>query len=429
MLISVDTLTAGHMSAYGYERPTSPRLDAFAAGASLYLRAYATSPWTLPTHASLFTGKYPFEHGARTFRWPEWARSPLAESHFTLAEALQALGFRTAAFVANNAFLTEEYQLNQGFETYVVDRSPGAALNERVFDWLEKNAGAPFFLFLNYMDTHAPYNTRKPKNRPGFLEHAIDGTSTELLKDLEQKILDRDPSYSRADVERAIDLYDLSIANLDEAVGALFDELTARGHFDDTLILVTADHGEIFDEHDLIKHGRELYEPLIWVPLIVKRARQHAGEVVDAVVSSADIPRMILAQLPQEAAAPYLREFPFAPGNHPVISENYYDHPVVFLNRKSWAHRFDRERFALLEWPYKYIHSSDGDHELYDVERDSRELHNLLDEQPETAARLAAALARFRAERPRIDRALGETQLPTPEQIENLKELGYISDP
>jgi arylsulfatase A-like enzyme len=127
VLISVDTLAAEHLSAYGYEKLTSPRLDDFASRASLYRRAYATAPWTLPTHASLFTGKYPFEHGARTFRQPA-TRSPLAEHHLTLAEALQALGFRTAAFVSNNAYLTEEFQLNQGFETYVVERCDGWAL-------------------------------------------------------------------------------------------------------------------------------------------------------------------------------------------------------------------------------------------------------------------------------------------------------------
>jgi arylsulfatase A-like enzyme len=277
------------------------------------------------------------------------------------------------------------------------------------------------------MDTHAPYNTRKPKDRPEFLEHAVNAPSAELMQDLEQKTLERDPSHSREDVDHVIDLYDLSIANVDEAIGALFDELAALESFDDALILVTADHGEIFGEHDLIKHGRELYEPLIRIPLIVRRAGQHSGEVIDTVVSSTDIPHMILSQLPEVSAAPYLREFPFAPGNHPIISENYFDHPNIW-GKKSWAPRFDRERVALIEWPHKYIHSSDDDHELYDVEQDPRELRNLLDEEPEIAARLASKLARFRAERPRIDQPPGPVQPLTPAEIENLKELGYIPD-
>ena len=116
VLISVDTLAAEHLSAYGYDKLTSPHLDDFASRASLYRNAYATAPWTLPTHASLFTGKYPFEHGARTFRQPA-TRSPLSKNHLTLAEALRDLGFRTAAFAANDAYLTEEFQLNQGFDT------------------------------------------------------------------------------------------------------------------------------------------------------------------------------------------------------------------------------------------------------------------------------------------------------------------------
>jgi arylsulfatase A-like enzyme len=424
VLISVDTLAAEHLSAYGYEKLTSPRLDDFASRASLYRRAYATAPWTLPTHASLFTGKYPFEHGARTFRQPA-TRSPLAEHHLTLAEALQALGFRTAAFVSNNAYLTEEFQLNQGFETYVVERCDGWALNRLALDWLNEKPDEPFFLFLNYMDTHAPYNTRRLKQRPGFLEHVVGGPSGKILEELEEKILSRDPSYSSESVERVVDMYDLSIANLDEAIGALFDELTALGHFDDTLILVTGDHGEIFGEHDLIKHGRDLYEPLIRVPLIIKRAGQQSGEVVDGIIDSTDIPHMILSQLPEETAGLYLREFPNAPGNHPNISENYYDHPL-FWGWKDWAKRFDRERVALLEWPYKYIHSSDGNHELYDIEQDPRETRNLLEQKSATAARLAAKLDRFRSERPSIDQPPEELLVPTPEEIENLMELGYV---
>ncbi|MFB3117147.1 MAG: sulfatase, partial [Myxococcota bacterium] len=411
VLISVDTLAAGHLSTYGYEKLTSPHLDDFASRASLYLRAYATSPWTLPTHASLFTGKYPFEHGARTFREPA-TRSALAEHHLTLAEALQAMGFRTGAFVSNNAYLTEEFQLNQGFDTYVVARRDGPAMNRLAFDWLQENTSDPFFLFINYMDPHDPYNTLPTEQRPEFLEHVVRGASGKILAKLEDKILGGDLSYSSESVEAVTDMYDLSIANVDESIGAVFDELTALGHFDDTLIVVTADHGEIFDEHGLIKHAHDVYEPLIRVPLIIKRAGQQSGEVIDGTVDSTDVPHMILSQLPEEIAEPYLQEFPNAPGNHPIISENYYTHPL-FWGWKTWAQRFDRERFALIEWPYKYIHSSDNSHELYDLEQDPRETHNLLEQESATAERLAAELERFRSERPRVDRPLEQMLTPT----------------
>jgi arylsulfatase A-like enzyme len=427
VLISVDTLAAAHLSAYDYEKLTTPHLDDFASRASLYLHAYATSPWTLPTHASLFTGKYPFEHGARTFREPA-TRSALAEHHLTIAEALQAMGFRTGAFVSNNAYLTEEFQLNQGFDTYVVERRDGPAMNKLAFDWLEENTTDPFFLFINYMDSHAPYNTRPTEQRPEFLEHVVGGASGKILAELEEKILGGDLSYTRESVDAVTDMYDLSIANVDEAIGAVFDKLTALGHFDDTLIVVTGDHGEIFDEHGLIKHGRDVYEPLIRVPLIVKRADQQTGEVIDDAVSSTDVPHMILSQLPKETAGPYLEKFPDAPGNHPIISENYYDHPL-FWGWKTWAQRFDRERFALIEWPYKYIHSSDDSHELYDLEKDPREMHNLFEQESATAERPATELERFRSERPRVDRPLEQMLTPTPEEIQNLKELGYAPNP
>jgi arylsulfatase A-like enzyme len=426
VLISVDTLAAEHLSTYGYEKLTSPHLDDFASRATLYLRSYATSPWTLPTHASLFTGKHPFEHGARTFREPA-TRSALAQYHLTLAEVLQEMGFRTGAFVSNNAYLTEEFQLNQGFDTYVVERRDGPAMNKLAFDWLEEDTDQPFFLFINYMDTHAPYNTRPTEQRPEFLEHVVRGASGKILEELEDKILGGDPSYSRESVEAVTDMYNLSIANVDEAIGAVFDKLTALGHFNDTLILVTGDHGEIFDEHAMIKHGYGLYEPLIRVPLIVKRASQQIGEVINDAISSTDVPNMILSQLPKEKASPYLEKFPDKPGNHPVISENYYTHPL-FWGWKKWAERFDRERFAIIEWPYKYIHSSDGSHELYDLEKDPREIHNLFEQKSAIAERLASELERFRSERPHIDRPLEQILTPTDEEIENLKELGYAPD-
>ena len=171
ILITMDTMRADHMSAYGYERHTSPRMDQFADSATFYSRSMASSPWTVPTHASLFSGRDPFEHGAHTLKAVGNTQpiNLLYDGFLTMAEALEQEGFSTGAFVANDGMLATRWNLDQGFQTYQIERTLAENLNVRAFAWLDSvsAAGNPFFLFLNYMDTHKVYNT---KPRPGFLD-------------------------------------------------------------------------------------------------------------------------------------------------------------------------------------------------------------------------------------------------------------------
>jgi len=175
VLVTLDTLRRDHLGSYGYPLHTSPELDAFASQATRFDRAYATAPWTLPTHASLFTGRHPFEHGARTP--PRTATRPgvkalnalpLGREHVTLAEVLADEGFRTAAFVSNTLFLGTRFQLDQGFDSYVVERLPGAEIVDRATRWLERHIrdqpGVPFFLFLSH--GHAPALPVEARERP-----------------------------------------------------------------------------------------------------------------------------------------------------------------------------------------------------------------------------------------------------------------------
>ena len=218
---------------------------------------------------------------------------------------------------------------------------------------------------------------------------------------------------------------DAAIANLDETFGDLLYKLRSLGSYDETLIVFTSDHGETFGQHDLLQHGRELYEDLIRVPLIVKSAGQRTGRVIDVIVTSTDMPHMILSELPRDLAEPYLRMFPDEPGQHPVISENYYDHPF-YLGRKSWSHRFDRERAAVIDWPYKYIHSSDGQHELYHLTEDPDEIDNRLEGEPRLARKMARQLEQLYASREHVDESRSEPVPPTDEERETLRALGYI---
>jgi arylsulfatase A-like enzyme len=425
VLVTFDTLRADHLGCYGYDRDTSPHIDTFSQTATRYTRAMASSPWTIPTHASLFTGRDPFEHGARSveIEVPVDNVSPLDEGAVTLAEALAEEGYRTAAFVANAGFLGRRWQMDQGFGLYHAERMFSSKLNRRVFEWLDTADERPFFLFVNYIDTHRPYNAA---HRPGFSRALPTADSEELVERLRDMVMGEDAEVPPELVAQVIEQYDTAIANVDEQFGALVDRLERLGLADNTLVVATSDHGEYFGEHLLVEHSKDLYQPVISIPLLIRSPGQRTGEVVNRVTSSVDVPGLIFAEFPDEIAARQARRFTNLPGNHPVISEIYYTRPNDLFH-PVWGHRFDRIRRALYEWPHKYIHSSDGDHELFDLVEDPAESRNLIREQPERSARLARRLQALLASRSHASAAPAPEELST-EEIEELRALGYSGE-
>ena len=423
ILVTVDTLRADHLGCYGYDRPTSPQIDRLAQHSTRYRRALASSPWTVPSHASLLTGKLPFEHGAHTVnrRGPGPNARPLALEHLTLAEALSAEGWTTAAFVANAACLSRRWQLDQGFATYHVEKAYADVLNSRVLAWLGMGPDQPFLLFVNYIDAHHPFNTAP---RPGLLDRPVLEDHGALFRSLYDEILPAEGALPAGHIEAVIDQYDTAVANVDEELGRLFDRLRQLGLYDSSLVVVTSDHGEYFGEHWLIEHSKDVYQEALWVPLLVKAPGQAQGRVEEALVLSSDIPGLILDHCPQELAARHRQAFPQRPGRHPVISENYYTRSKDLFHPR-WGHRFERVRTAVYDWPYKYIHSSDGAHELYDLEADPSESVNLVEQRPELAARLRQELEALQRNRP----TPVEEGTPAPltdEELDNLRSLGYV---
>jgi len=424
ILISIDTLRADHLGCYGHSRNTSPQLDRLAAGATLYRRSFASSPWTIPSHASMFTGKLPFEHGAHSIDPPDPRGDvyPLGLDNLTLAEALADEGYDTGAFIANWAYLVPELQLNQGFQTYEVHNEHAGRLNQRIFRWLTQKAEAPFFLFINYIDTHRPYNVRP---RPGLLDQPVVEDGGQLLDQLMEQVLPGRGPIPADLVKRVKDQYDTSIANLDEALGALLERLRRMELLDSTLIVITSDHGEYFGEHHLVEHSKDIYQEAVWVPLIVRAPGQTEGREVDEPVSSTDVPALIYAHFEGERAARFRKAFPDRPGEHPVVTQNYYTRPKD-LYHKTWGQRFMRVRTAIYDWPLKLIRSSDGHHELYDLEADPREADNLYARRTELAARLFERLEQVEASRPRYQFTGSPEQRYSPEQLQRLREMGYI---
>ena len=424
LLIVVDTLRADHLGCYGYSRNTSPNIDGLSERSTLYTRAMSSAPWTVPSHGSMFTGLNPFEHGAHTCKpeTPQECVFPLPERHTTLAEVLRDRGYRTAGYVANAAYLNEFYQLDQGFESWNVAYARADQVTSAGLSWVEKHREEPFFLFLNYMDTHQVYNTSE---RPGLLEEpAAHGGA--LLDELIAAVLPG--NEVPADLARqVIDQYDTGIANADHALGELFEGLRHLDLFDETVVVITSDHGEYFGEHLLVEHSKDVYQPAQWVPLIVHTPGQDRGQRIDTTASSTDVPHLIVSEFPDPMRAELVALFPNAPGNHIVISENYYSRSNDLYDER-WGHRFDRVRTAIYDWPHKYIRSSDGHHELYSLDTDPDEAANLYAEGDPLSLKLSAELASFQAA------SLENIELsaePPPEMTEELREqlrsLGYLN--
>lgn len=424
VLITLDTIRADHLGCYGYARPTSPNIDRFAEHAVRYQRSIATAPWTLPSHASMFTGLYPHEHGARSFKVSDRRQNnarPLPRAHTRLAEVLQRLGYRTAAFVANNVYLTKRWNLHQGFDEYRVERQRASGVNRDTLRWLASQDEQPFFLFVNYMDAHRPYNTA---SGPSQVDWDVPRDRS-LLNQLIDDAMTGDGKADPALREAVVAQYDNAIAHVDRAVGQLLSALDEAGHGDRALIVVTSDHGEYFGEHRLVEHSKDVYEGAVRVPLLIREPGRHRGRSDGTPVTSAHLPRMILERIP--AARRELEHFPRRAGDEPILSENYFTRTKDLLH-PVWGHRFNRVRTAIYDLPLKLIHSTRDEPELYDIERDPRERHDLAPSQPDKAAELVRRIPdSLRREDAGGDPAQGEAAPElTPREIRNLRALGYM---
>ncbi|MFO0981351.1 MAG: sulfatase [Planctomycetota bacterium] len=276
VLITLDTTRADHLGVYGHAGGVSPSTDALAAESEVFEHAISPSSWTLPAHASLFTGKLPTAHGAEYAKngplllaaalpdedLGEYRARGLDRGEVTLAERLRQAGYATHAVVAG-PWLKRVFGLDAGFATYDdqginhVNGRPANEVTDAAIAWLRQQASQPFFLFLNYYDAHAPY-LPPPAAKERFFDPL--------------------PAAAKQDSMQAANaLYDAEIWFADQHVGRLFAFLKETGRWDDTLIVVTADHGDLLGEHGRFGHGRSVTQAEIHVPLIIKQPRSRAA--------------------------------------------------------------------------------------------------------------------------------------------------------
>ena len=426
VLLVLDTVRADHLGCYGYPLPTTPRIDALAAVADRHARVESSAPWTLPSHASMFTGRLAFQHGVHAGRRPDGRildGRRLDARQRTLAEALREAGYRTAGFVANSIYLSETFGFQQGFELYDVDRQRAPMMTGKLLGWIDEvGRDAPFFAFVNLMDAHRPYNTLPlPEGAPAGLPAPSPEPPGALLDRLVEAVLGHDEPPDPQLVADVVGQYDHALAWLDRAVGQVCDGLRSRGLYDDTLLIVTSDHGEYFGEHDLVEHSKDIYQPAIAVPLVVKRPGQIQGRVLTERKSLADLPELVFAQLPPALRARHGAGFARGDAPRPIVAEIYYTRGKDL--QQPWGARFLRERQALYQGRYKLILSSDGVDELYDLESDPAESNNLLESEPVLAGALRTRLRALLATRPG---AAGDAPELTAAQLDELRRLGYL---
>ncbi len=288
ILVSIDTLRADHVGCYGYGRPTTPALDALAADGAVFLNTYAPSSWTLPSHVSLLTSLSCFRHGVNR------EDDRMGSSTTTLADVLRTKGFVCAA-VTGGGFVSPVFGFSKGFDLYLqAEGSPwtgrGAA---QIFDtaarWIDRNARKDFFLFIHTYQPHSPYIPPPPEDTM-FLDPDAPWKMIDIGSHLGGP---RGLYRSLPDAERraVVGLYDGEVRFADDAlIGPLTARLKDLGIYDDTLIIVTSDHGEEFFEHGSWEHGRSLYDEVLKVPLVVKfPGSKFRGRRVPAAVRLIDV--------------------------------------------------------------------------------------------------------------------------------------------
>jgi arylsulfatase A-like enzyme len=394
-LLVLDTVRGMSLSVNGYERPTTPHLEALARDGVRFTRAVSTASWTLPSHASMFTGRYPHELSA------SWGQ-PLDDADPVLAEVFDRLGYVSGGFAANLAYCSTAFGLQRGFQTYrdylvtpgeavrssnltraLVDevwaplvgsvyesgRPSARDVADRFLGWQARTAPRrhPFFAFLNFFDAHGPYAPPAPFDT--------------LF--LGRQPVTREPggytrAFSPAEVADLKAAYEGAIAYLDSELGRLFDELARRGVLDNTIVIVTADHGEEFSEHGFMGHGDGLYFPSLYVPLVVRFPRSvPRGARIDAPVTLRDLAATIedLAGVPSTGRLPG-QSLAWRWG--PAAGSGVATSPI--LSEARYAKNLPAERpvskgdlHSLVDDGVHFIRRGDGEEELYDIVRDPAE--------------------------------------------------------
>jgi arylsulfatase A-like enzyme len=451
LLVLVDALRADRLGCYGYRaRDTSPRLDAFAADATRFEHAISSTPWTLPSMATLFTGLYPRVHGAALAsdigRWltdragfePVTA---LDASRTTLAEVLRAHGFATAGFV-HGSYPAPEFGTGQGFDVYEANQHPGIRGNvEALLAWLDRERPDRFFAYLHTAEVHSPYTppSRDPRWPPDHPDERVRAVARALDEERARyREFEFDPDYrgwldgswgslrqirvgrplAPRDVEHLGALYDRGIAYTDHWIGRLLDALAARDLLERTVVIVTSDHGDELLDHGGIEHSRTYFEEMMRVPLVVRVPGRGDGRVVEEQVGLIDVAPTVLELL--GVPAPPMQGRSLVPAidgaalpARAIVGEASQDLGVQALRTNAW----------------KYVRDAAGGERLYDLAADPAERADVCATERSTCDGLGRELGRWERETNDAAARFGLPEAaaaaPSPATRERLRQMGY----
>lgn len=454
--IVLDTARRDVLSCYDRQRQTTPNIDAFSKEGVLFTNFISTAPWTLPSHASMFTGMYSSMHGSHYSDDEVWGK-PLVQENLTTAEILRDIGFNTGAFIANYGGLHQKHQLDQGFNLYYCQTTHfqnsfwglllehthkmsliqkigilklnfsklSSEINDRVLPWLDKNKTNPFLLFINYMEPHVGishlpgrYDSLYGFNWDKWEKYApTEGDIVEIIHNRKQ--------ISPEALQIQLDWVECKLSFMDYHIGLLLDRLKRLELYDNSLIIIASDHGDLYGEHNSYSHSDDLYNELIHVPLIIKYPdKLNRRGASDDYIQTVDLMPEVLSVLGLPIPG-NIQGQPINDVNHKIIAELFRCkyRPMA----QNYPEKYHRDLKALIATDkYKYIQSSNANSELYDLANDpyerqniittSREKASSMDTQLENWSRSIKPILSDEKQSPQMDKAL----------LEKLKALGYI---
>jgi len=452
IFIVIDAARADHFSCYGYERKTTHNIDNLASESTLYENAISAAGWTLPSHASMFTGTYPSKHGVHNENHVYDGKYP------TIAEIMQSNGYDTVGFCTND-WISAATGLSKGFEQFynfhygVINHkltrmlnylrihgkdSWSYEINRSVMNWIKRHdPSEPYFMFIHYGELHLPYQIPAPFNTK-FLPKGMSYKEASRVNQDPKAYYAGMVKMTEKDFCISKDLYDCALAYQDSELGRLVQFLKTRGDLDDTILIVTSDHGESLGEHQHIDHYYVLYDCLLRVPLIVRFPSVFkAGLRESRMVQTLDILPTLQALLNLSGIKPdVMQGYPLPPLDKEkgvrsfTISERFKDlkglretYPDVnFDHLKKWE--LDR-KIAIRTEQYKLIQSDEFDSELYDLKNDPHEIHNVIEAKLDIASELCNKIrewqSRFKSA------AIENKEAEFDEAVKKrLKALGYL---
>jgi len=455
ILISIDTLRADRLNCYGYgKHQVSPNIDALANDGILFEHHVVSSPWTTPSHISMLTSLHPSSHGMmQSFKKVatelcQDTFNSLPEDRLTLADALHAAGYATAAFTGGIT-LHPDLGFRQGFERYDTSMYKLNSNNvASMFEWIESQAAGPFFLFLHTFEVHAPYlnSALLAGQSPEWLaDHDALCRKMTTGKSLQAHVGNTKAQYEFLAAHDALRpavcdaLYTGGIITMDSWIGRLVEQLRARGLYDETMIVLTSDHGEELADHNPKNcynvHGHSAFEEMVRVPLIVKLPHgKYAGAGISAVTGGVDIMPTILDILQIDPGGNEMQGQSLRPL---WTGESDGDSRMAFCESAAFASEVKcvrTQRFKyIIEIPPELVRRHGRTHVphtgirrmLFDLAQDPREQHNMVasgTELPHMAAQLERALRGYVA----VESG-NTTQIRLDEETKKrLKSLGYV---